>query len=185
MKFAARLNVTFTAAGGGEENNVEVDFPIHPNVTTAGHCNKNDSPQDISFTFFDDWKLTLVFEKLDGNAAVTSAELEYNTAYFDNVANNLNESRVNLTLFEVPLGNSYTCETDTLSFDNVRVDFTGIQIQAFKPGNEEFGAAVSCTDDGGSDSELVPIIAGVVLAVIVIVVLVIFFIQRSRQHTGM
>jgi len=138
----------------------------------SSSCGKS----DISFAvdFGDNERLIFSVSSDKGNFFISSLKVE---------ANDIHGQRDNLTQFSTPLGRYYKCSVTSevdLQQNDVRVVFSEMKFQAFKPDHEFTGTELECVSDYHSDVVIIAI--GCALALLVVVVLVAYLIARKRSR---
>jgi len=195
VNMTAFLKVTYKSDNGLDKsvsNDITVNMDLCENMT----CGENEQTAKLGFVEEiydkDPWNVQFHFLKYKDDdveyAKCTWLKLEYNVSILSDATTQtdlvtLTKNWTETGMFDVPMGYSFkSTDKNEIQFDEgTSLEISYIQIQAFMNGSSEF-SQVYMADPPNSD--LVPIVSGVVVFGVVIAVIVVYFIQRRKQEKG-
>lgn len=167
---------------------------VPDNAVASGKCNKDLS--NIVLKFYNDWELTLTFNRTDKKYSVSEVKLMYQivngTLFPDAMEENSTTDEDQKSIFSVNKENRYQCDNKEIIYNKAmktpaglkEISVKHLQVQAFRNSTStDFSGPVSnCSAD--NVSQLVPIIVGATLAGLIVVVLIAYLIGRRRSRRG-
>lgn len=181
MKAAIKFSIPYE----GKTKNHTYTRNIGSSPSYQGNCSNITNTLQISTGPV---TLEFMFERADKKYSLQQLKLIANTKYFKDGKNmTIVSNYTNTKTFQLKLGDSYSCKSQTTLHlsSNVDVFITNLNLEAFRKSNTTVidGKMVICPADQKTNS-IVPIAVGAALAGLVVVVLIAYLIGRKRSRRG-
>ena len=205
LKAALTLNIKYPVEGKGKTKMTKLFVP--EDATSRGTCNLTATTQELSISFYKNWKLNFYFSSNPKNSIVPLSSSTNGkhprykisrievfglsdktrfpgTTWPENTPLNFTNNKSNFP--EVPTAKKYykcVSNLDTKLTSEASVESQQLEVKAFNADNNaDFtGPAAQCAADSGSSRKKTYIIVGCVLAAIVVLSFIVFVVMRVMK----